>query len=257
MRPRWQLAVVVTVLFFLTQWGVARLLGVDFDTMADTTDNVWKGLTLRVGLTATVFTLIALWAGTAWNGGIYVQDEPPLPRWTWVVPILMVGFAVVKIATNDWGARGGEYMLALAIGVLFVGIAEETTFRGINLRALRGSTSNEFVVMVASAVLFGLVHGVNILNGAAVVPTLGQTALATLGGGAFYITMRLSGRLLVPILLHALWDYPILGRSGAADVVGLLTLIGQVVVYGLTIYIAYLVHRSTTSADETTPEPAA
>lgn len=148
MRPRRQSALIVTVLFFFTQWGLARILGVDFDTMADTTDNVWKGLALRVGLTATIFTLIALWASRAWNGGIYVQHKPPLPRWMWVVPILMVVFAVAKIAANDWGARGGEYMLALAIGVLFVGIAEETAFRGINLRALRGSSSNEFLVMV-------------------------------------------------------------------------------------------------------------
>lgn len=106
--------------------------------------------------------------------------------------------------------------------------------------------------------LFGLVHGVNILNGASVIPTLGQIALATLGGGAFYITVRLSGSLLVPILLHALWGYPILGRVGGADIVGLLTLVGQIVVYGLTIYIAYVIYRSSKPpADQPTPEPAA
>lgn len=140
--------------------------------------------------------------------------------------------------------------------MLFVGIAEETTFRGLNVRAMRGSTSNEFVVMVVTSVLFGLVHGVNILNGAAVGSTLGQIALATLGGGAFYVTLRLSGRLLVPILLHALWDYPILGWVGDADLVGALTLIGQVVVYGITIYIAWTLYRSSKNTNEPDQLPA-
>ncbi len=244
MKPRWQVAVVLTVLFFLTQFTLGRIIGIDFDVMTDTTDNLWKGLTLRVGLTAAIFTLIGLWASKAWGGGVYVQRVPRLPRWMWVIPILMVIASLARIAVNDWGARGGEYMIALAIGVLFVGIAEETTFRGLNVRAIRGSTTSEFVVMVTSAALFGLVHAVNILNGAPVGSTLGQMGLATLSGLTFYIVLRLTGSLLAPILLHALWDYGILGRIGDVGAVGAVTVVGQIVIYGLAIGAGVVVLRS-------------
>jgi len=244
-KQTWVAAVIVTVLFFLTQFTLGRLLGVNHETMTSSTEEMKVGLMFRFSITATIFTVIALWARKAWNGGIYAQPGlPELPRWLWLIPILMVVQSVVKIAVNEWDQLGLDYVMILLVGVLLVGVAEETTFRGINIRAIRGSTRNEFAVLLLSSLLFGLVHGVNILNGQDAVWTMGQIANTFVGGAGFYIVLRLSGSLLIPILLHALWDFSVLGRVGEeASLLEGATLIGQVAVWGLTIVAAAIVFR--------------
>lgn len=241
-RPRWTMATLVMVLFFVTQFTLGRLLGINYETMTDSTGEMWTGLTVRFAMTATIFTLIGLWASRTW-GGVYRQDRPPVACWMWSIPILMIIASAARIAVNDWGARGAEYMVALGVGVLLVGVAEETTFRGIAVRAMRGSTRSEFVVLVVTSLLFGVVHGVNILNGAPLGNTLAQIGAATIGGAGFFIVLRLPGKLVYAMLLHALWDFGILGRVGDADIVGAVTLVGQFVVWGLTAVAAIAIYR--------------
>lgn len=248
-NPRWSMAVLITILFFLAQFTLGRILGINYETMTDSTAEMWTGFTYRFAMTATIFTLLGLWANKAWGGGVYVQDKPPVARWMWLIPILMIISSLARIAVNDWGARGGEYMLALGIGVLLVGVAEETTFRGIAVRAMRGSTSSEFVVMLVTSLLFGLVHGVNIFNGAPLGETFVQIGAATLGGAGFYIILRLTGKLVWAMLMHGLWDFGILGRVGEAGIVGAATLVGQLVVWGLTIFAAIVIYRQGKSVD--------
>ncbi len=232
-KPSWVVAVVITVLFMLSQllWG--KVLGTDYETIFDSTSNVWSGVVVRVGLTAAIFTVIAVVLNRSW-GGVYVQKVPRLPAWMWLIPGLLAVCAVLRIAGNDWSARGAQYILALGIGVIFVGIAEETTFRGIVVRALRGSTSNEFVVMLASSLLFGVMHAVNILNGAEAGDTMTQIFVASISGASLYITLRLTGTLLAPILLHALIDFSILGQIGEGGGLGSTAAIIQLGVYLLT-----------------------
>ena len=239
LKPTWVVAVGITVLYFLTTalWG--RLLGIDYDTITDSTDGLLKGMVLRVGLNALLFTLIAIYLSRIWNGGIYLQrDVPRLPAWMWILPGVMIAAAVTQIIDNDWGARGIDYVLVLAIGTLLVGINEETTFRGIVVRALRGSTRNEFVVMLASSVFFGLIHAVNIINGAQVGPTITQIVIASLSGVSLYVTLRLTGTLLAPILLHGLFDFSVLGQIGERGTFGLIGVGLTILMYGLAIIVA-------------------
>jgi len=238
MKASWVWAVVITVLFFISQWGWGRVLGYDAATGTETTDGLWTGMVFRVGLTALIFTAIALYLSRIWGGGIYVQHVPRLPAWMWVLPLVMLAAAVVGVVVNDWGARGMDYVLVLALGTLIVGIAEETTFRGIVVRALRGSTSNEFLVMLFSALLFGVIHAVNILNGAEVGKTIGQVAIASISGIALYVTLRLTGSLLVPILLHGFYDYSVIGTVG--DPAGA-QIILTFLMYGLSIIFAIVI----------------
>lgn len=242
-KPTWVVAVVVTVLFMLSQWVLGRVLGIDYDRIFDSTQNLLIGAVVRVGITAAIFTVIGVFLNRSW-GGVYVQDVPRLPGWMWVIPLLLAGAAVLRIAGNDWGARGALYMLLLAIATLFVGIAEETAFRGIVVRALRGPTSNEFAVMVGSSVLFGVMHGINILNGAEVGPTLVQIGIATISGASLYITLRLTGSLLMPILLHGLIDFSILGQIGEIGTLVTIAALVPLLVYLLTIVAAIVIFVS-------------
>lgn len=242
LKPSWKMAIFITILFFLTQFTLGHFLGIDYETMTDNTGEMWKGFTLRFAMTATIITLIGLWAGKVWNGGVYIQDMPKVDRWIWAIPILMILASVARIAVNDWEARGIEYMITLGIGVLLVGVAEETAFRGVAVRAMRGSTESEFVVLVVTSILFGLVHGVNILNGAPLGETLVQIGAASIGGAGFYLVVRLTGKLVWAMLLHALWDFGILGRIGDPGIVEAVSMLGQVVIWALTLLAAIVIY---------------
>ncbi len=100
--------------------------------------------------------------------------------------------------------------------MLFVGVFEELLTRGVLLVGLRRRLP-EFGVWIASCVLFGLLHLLNILAGAAVGATLLQVGFAASFGSTLYLARRLTGNLLLPVLLHAFWDFGSIAVSATVD----------------------------------------
>ena len=100
----------------------------------------------------------------------------------------------------------------LAVGVLLVGFSEEMVTRGLMIVGLRGGLKEPMVWLVSS-LLFGLLHAINIVFGQAVDATLQQIVFAFLLGTAFYVTRRVTGTLLVCMVLHALWDFGTIGND--------------------------------------------
>lgn len=239
-KPTWVVAVGITVLFMFTTWVLGQVLRIDYDTIFDSTKNLIPGAFIRIGISATIYTIIGRFLNRTWGGGVYVQEDlPRLPGWMWVVPVMVGGAAVLRLVGNDWAAGDFVFILILAISMLFVGINEETPFRGIVMRALRGSTSNEFTVMIVSSVLFGVMHATNILNGAEVGATMTQILNASVFGAMFYITIRLTRSLLIPVLLHALIDFSIFSQIGELGSLGTTAAFVQLAAY-LPIFIAII-----------------
>jgi uncharacterized protein len=81
----------------------------------------------------------------------------------------------------------------LTFGLLLVGIVEELVFRGVMLRFLRSYTQSTLVIVVVSAVAFGLIHW-----------SLGLTAVlvTTAIGAVFMIAYIRTGALLPVMLAH-------------------------------------------------------
>lgn len=88
--------------------------------------------------------------------------------------------------------------------------------RGTLLVGLRRRVP-EFGVWALSCVLFGLLHLLNALAGAGIGPTLIQVVFAASFGSTLYVARRVTGSLLVPVLLHAFWDFGSIGYSATAD----------------------------------------
>ena len=78
-------------------------------------------------------------------------------------------------------------------------------------------TLSEVWVWFLSSLLFGLLHGLNVFFGQSIGATLRQIVFAFLLGTAFYVTRRLTGLLVVTMVIHAIWDFGALGteHSGA------------------------------------------
>ena len=92
-------------------------------------------------------------------------------------------------------------------------------FRGIGVTTFRVNGFSEGRVALWSSVVFGAVHLTNALStgGAAVA----QAIAVSFAGYFFYLTRRVSGGLVVPAVLHGLFDFSILsGAVAATDVRG-------------------------------------
>lgn len=84
--------------------------------------------------------------------------------------------------------------------MLCVGFLEELIFRGFLYKAL--CREGETKAAIISALTFGIGHIVNLLNGAAFVPTLLQIVYAVAIGFLFIVLFRRSGSLVPCILTH-------------------------------------------------------
>jgi membrane protease YdiL (CAAX protease family) len=88
------------------------------------------------------------------------------------------------------------------------GLFEEVLFRGLVLKILlikSGYTKKGIInAILISSVLFGLVHIINILAGADILPTLSQIVSATALGFFFAILYLRKRLLLLPIFFHGL-----------------------------------------------------
>jgi membrane protease YdiL (CAAX protease family) len=147
----------------------------------------WEGIV--AGLLATVPPCVAM----VWSTR---TSMPPFPQVRRDVERLVVPLF-----------RGASWWDMLLIALL-AGVGEELFFRGLLQPGLAGWTGAWTAIILTSA-LFGVLHWI----------TPAYAALAGLVGlylGAF---MAVSGNLLVPILVHALYDFfalrYLIGRSAA------------------------------------------
>ncbi|WP_042216568.1 CPBP family intramembrane glutamic endopeptidase [Demequina mangrovi] len=116
--------------------------------------------------------------------------------WVWIAPLAIV---VTAAALADWervGDAGAGTFAAVALGVLMIALGEELMFRGVWIVFLR-ARMGELGVAIVSSLAFGLVH---FLAGPV------QVVFSALLGFVLYFARRVSGGLMVPVLVHVAWD---------------------------------------------------
>ena len=144
------------------------------------------------------------------------RETRRVAAWFWVFPGAL---ALVALGNTDWqnlADQGTTYTVTLSVAMLVVGFNEETMFRGVLLRGFRQHGS-EVYAWAWSTALFGLVHGLNVFAGSPVNVVIPQILNAFMLGTLFYLTKRVSGSLVIPILVHALWDLSLFSHGGGTD----------------------------------------
>ncbi|MGZ6705409.1 MAG: CPBP family glutamic-type intramembrane protease [Solirubrobacteraceae bacterium] len=205
----------VVAMYAVVVIGVQFLSGVDYEKLNASSSNVVEFVIVPVGLG--IVAVLALTARWDWWQQVFIE-RPRLtaPRWLWLIPALFVITIVGGVASAPWGDWSTGVVLALLAGTLMVGIGEEIVFRGYLLVAARARYSEVGAWFVTSA-LFGLFHGTNLLNGAAFGPTMRQIVVAFILGGALYLIRRVSGLLVVAMVIHGLWDFSTLVKGGPGE----------------------------------------
>lgn len=197
------LAILGYLVVVFTAWAVT---GLQYDAVDDSVENVRNGITIAVGLGAVYLALATTFLG--WWRPAMREPRRVGSRWMWAVPILLMMGALVNIATTRWDRidEVGPYVTYLAIGCMFVGFSEELLTRGIAIVGGRGSMHEKWV-WIFSGVIFGLLHAPNALFGQSVSGTVFQIAFAFAVGLTYYVTRRVTGALIVTMVLHACWDF--------------------------------------------------
>jgi membrane protease YdiL (CAAX protease family) len=189
------------------------LMGLDYETVGDTTSTVIKGIVVPVALGAVFVAVVTSYLG--WWGPA-IHEDRRAPRWLWAVPVLMFLPGLASLLGGYGPAdRAGPFLLFLALGTLLVGFSEEMLFRGTGLVGLRGGFG-EAMSWFFSCLLFGLLHGLNFFFGQSIGSTMQQMVFAFVAGSVFYITRRVAGTLALCMLLHAWIDFTTFAFSEAA-----------------------------------------
>lgn len=239
-RPRWWIGVVAVVAYAAWVTGVWLWRDIDYRAIADAPHLV-PGVIQPLGVAAVALALFVTWAGW-WRATLV--ETPRLHR-PWLLAALllaMLGFIATMLATTDFGGIAPRHLALLATATLLVGFCEEMLTRGVALVALRGSLRSEVAAWFASTALFGLLHASNALFGVGALALL-QVLLAFCVGTGLYLLRRLGGTLLLPMLVHAAWDFATL--TGDLDTrpmaMGAVALI--MATYALSLGLAWVVLR--------------
>ena len=148
---------------------------------------------------------LAIWRLGWWR--LVLRERRRTRRWVWVVPIALVATSLATVDYSRLRDAGLGVTVALLLATLLIGTAEELMFRGVVLQALR-DRRREGVAAILTALLFGAFH---LVAG----PLAGISS--AIGGYLYYASRRVSGGLLVPIVLHALWDFSVLSHVASSN----------------------------------------
>ncbi|WP_241778854.1 CPBP family intramembrane glutamic endopeptidase [Streptomyces sp. AcH 505] len=125
-------------------------------------------------------------------------------RWTRRVPISMIAVALVGLNYGHLADQSASLMACLLLLGVFVGVGEELMFRGIGVHVFQRAGLTESKVALYSSLVFGLVHVSDAFGQGA--QALVQALVMSTSGYFFYPRLRVGGVILLPILVHGLWD---------------------------------------------------
>jgi membrane protease YdiL (CAAX protease family) len=202
----------------------------DYAGVGTTIDSVVHRLILPELIAAGALALIV--TGLGWWRIATLDRRRGAPAWAVLAPGLIVVAALGRLPFVHWDERPVRYFLLLGVAVLLVGVFEELLTRGVLLAGLRAKLP-EFWVWLLSSALFGLLHLLNILAGAGVATTVAQVVFAASFGSALYVARRMTRSIVLPVLLHALWDFGAIGVSATGLGTSLTDFDGSVVALGV------------------------
>lgn len=231
--------------------ALAALWLIDPEWSADATEQtLWKSMLSRL-LGSVVFLFVLLFLRyRVWNRPHWFDCAVVLPALAVVVnnlPILALFSGSARVDRVD-------LIWLFALDSLMIGLFEELAFRGALFPLLLESKSRfkskrEIVLTtVISSAIFGLIHLVNLLEGAGFGPTVLQVGYSFLIGGMCSVVLLKTGNLLYCIFLHAVYDFcggllPALGSGSWWDTPTVI--FTAVLAVAVTAWMLYLLFRVT------------
>jgi hypothetical protein len=161
--------------------------------------------------------LIVFLSVTGWWRDLFARQPIGGSRWMWIAVIVVVTPVVLRLFGIDYGRYPTGVVAAVFATGALIGFVEEVLTRGIAVKMLRDGGHPEWVVAAVSSLVFAFMHSINLFSGMAPL-VVAVTVLYAFGFGVLmYLSMRVSGFLLVAIVLHALTDPTTMLATGGLD----------------------------------------
>lgn len=204
LKPRWWIGVIVLVSY--ASWVLAAWWWRDVDYREIASEaNLVAAVIQPLGIAALALAAFLAWAGW-WRAVLFEPSRLRSPVMLGLLLLPMLGFIATLLATTDYSGISMHHLGLVLLATLLVGFCEEMATRGVLLVSLRGSLRSEAWVWFASSLAFGLLHATNAFFGIGAMALI-QVALAFCVGTGLYLLRRFSGTLLLPMLVHAAWDF--------------------------------------------------
>jgi membrane protease YdiL (CAAX protease family) len=208
--------------------------------------------------------LVAFGASVGWLRDVFGTQPISGRWWMWLAPLIVLGFNVLRFAAADDAFDPTFVVVILLLGV-GVGFSEELLTRGYAVSMLRAAGHNEWVVAALSSLIFALLHLGNLFSGQSLVQ-VGLTVIYTFCFGVMmYLTLRVTRRLVWPMIIHATTDSSAILLTGGIDEInggatagtlaGVAGLANVVVVPAALILLIFVRGRVERRTHEPTPEP--
>jgi membrane protease YdiL (CAAX protease family) len=152
-----------------------------------------------------LFVVMAVWY-LRWRRPV-THEELRTRRWVWLVPSALLAACLFAADWDRIARAGSSLVVASLVAMLLIAASEELVFRGVALHAFRQKYS-ETLAASATVLLFAGAHTVSSL---AFSPLQFMSTL--LSGILFYLTRRVSGGLVLPVLVHAAIDFSLFSNA--------------------------------------------
>lgn len=200
----WPWFLVVVIAYAAIIQGLGALIGVDTsysDSQFPTTESLVRNALIPIGASIVFAAAVVTWLGW-WREVLHYRA--PVRRWVRWVPISMLVVALVGVNYGHLADQSLSLVACLLVLGLFVGVGEELMFRGIGVHVFRRAGLTEGKVALYSSLVFGLVHISNAFGEGA--QAIAQALIVSTSGYFFYLCLRVGGIILLPMLVHGLWD---------------------------------------------------
>ena len=185
---------------FFSTWTINRVDYTRIGENAETT-KLWYAFPTLLGC---AFLVVAISVLGWWRLTLFDTLKSG-PKWVWILPAVMA----FVIGNNFLGVSSDKLSAALllwsALGAVGVGFGEEMATRGSMIVGLR-SKFGEPAVWLLSTLSFSALHVPNVIFGLPMSAMPIQVLLTFIFGSGLYAVRRVSGTLIVPMILHGLWD---------------------------------------------------
>ncbi|MFK4730288.1 CPBP family intramembrane glutamic endopeptidase [Agromyces mediolanus] len=218
----WKALIVVVVYLALYELLPFVLLPIirpllDSDVFA-TPGSVFAGLALPVIL-GSIVLLVFAWS-LGWLKPLFGRQPVRGRWWMWFAPVLVLIPILLRLFGTDYGAYSVGVIVMTFVAGLFIGLSEELVTRGFVVTLMRKGGHSEWTVAVVAALLFALMHSVNVLTGQGI-EAVGFTILYAFAFGILmYLSMRVTGSLVWAVVLHGLTDPTTFLATGGVDKAG-------------------------------------
>jgi uncharacterized protein len=247
-QPKAWISFVLLVIYSAIVVAIWTINDIDYETIADSTSNVISAVVVPVGVGAIFLIAAATWLG--WWRPAMKEDAKAGPRWGILLPIGLLIYVLLGISGIDFNSDATKILPVLALGTALVGFSEEFLTRGLMLVGFRGNFS-EVWVWFLTALMFSALHGLNLFFGQSLGSTAIQLGYAFILGSAFYLVRRITGLLVVGMVIHALWDF---GTFGTDATGGKVPVIAGFLLYAVVILTVILLVKVLRTREEVSVE---